>query len=264
MSVWMWFPDAIKRFSGDLERSATAFEAPEPTQFQKWWHWPSAGIVAIVTALLSSSMLANDVIIEWMERIGTRGFVFFGILMAVQALLATIILLRILHFILWYRSTLTGGLKIRPTDPDGQGGLGFVGAMFGRLTIFALSMGLWAFWFVALGFFRNHNGDLDSGNIGFFVVNVVAVVVTYVTLVGIILVYPTVMTRRLMVRARDGFLMSETKLSHEVDRVSRYFLIKQYYPVSPFPAWQWAILRLLSLLPPVVGVLSAMTQWTAR
>ena len=114
--------------------------------------------------------------------------------------------------------------------------------------------------------------DIAEGLIG----NVIILLIVYFVLIFVFLIFPTYITHGAMVRERDNFLddlsgrideapeatnSPDKSGQHDVHQLMAWYLaVKQFYPVMPFTATQWRILRTIAALPPLVGILSGMFQ----
>jgi len=220
--------------------------------------------------------LRGDAIVEWWEAVGLWGWAFPLLIIAIRALLLTVTMLRVLQFIAWLGKQLEPGIIVHPLDPDACGGLGFLGATLRRLALFAFIVGLWLAAHLWNTYDYNHQGhSLDEIAIG-LAINAPVLLIIYIVFGWAIVVRPTMLTHRAMVKERDGLLRAvserfETAVKHpdqspptRVTRMQRllteHSLIRASYPVWPFSLFQMRGLSLISILPPAIGIAAAVIQ----
>ena len=274
-AVWLWFPDMSTSLVNQL-REVSRADKLDDLNVRRNWHMPaSIAIVAIPVGPLYFG-LSGDAIVEWWEAVGWWGWAYIWLITGFRAVLLAVTALRVLSFFAWLEKQLAPGIIVRPLDPDGCGGLGFLGSLLMRLALFAIVFGLWLaanLWNI---YNYNHQGrPLDDIAIGLAVTAVVLLMI-YMVFGWAIAVRPTLLAHRAMVKERDSLLTEisarfETAVNHpeqspptRVARMQRlvteHSLIRASYPVWPFSLIQLRGLSVISILPPAIGIAAAVIQ----
>ena len=276
VTLLTWFPGASKCFKSRLSKVSQSSALP-PLRTQHLWHWGAAIAIILIGAYPTLVGVTHDAIIEWFEASGILGWSAFVAGFLVGWSIGIVALVQVLHFTFWLKKVLSFGLDINPFYPDGSGGLKFTGSMLDRLSLFAAVMALFLAYIGLMFYFRNNDGQLAPAlDNGLFIILIILVAV-YVVLVSVLLLFPAFVIRRAMVAERDkllesAFLTVSNQFREQGDAYDKtawfaaasYFMVKQSYPVMPFTTLPGAILRLLTLVTPVVGLTSGVYTLVTR
>lgn len=269
-TTWLWFPQEVRRFSDQLkcQQDKSKF-VPIDIKKRRNVHYLAATSITLVGMIPFSLGLGNDRLLDWFEQAGIAGWTLLFLLIGVQTILCVLTLIRILEFLIWFLGRLREPIRIRPLHPDECGGLGFIGDTFGKLALFATTMGFFMVWgmFVTIRW-NNQNAGLGELAIG-LILNIVLLVSAYFVLVGAFLFLPTLSTRKAMVRERglklrevsdeyerkivESTLSYDQKTSVMQQYGQQHAFVRSTYPTLPFPIKRWWGLQILSALPPLIS-----------
>ena len=154
--LWLWFPAEYERFVAKINGVARTRQPRR--DIMAWWEWLVG--LTIVAALTRPFLdgVAADAAVEWFDFV-RWGWILALILAGGLSVLAAVALIRVTRFVLWFVKVAKEGLQVNPIDPDGCGGLGFVGVTFGKLTLIAVVLGLWVFYAAIFTYYYANQGQ---------------------------------------------------------------------------------------------------------
>lgn len=271
-TVYMWFKGAAQSLETQLKKdSISDLKTPVVTR-RKWDYIVSLAIV--LPLLIPFSLgVANDQIVTWWESLGILSWIWVELSFVIFGWFLFLTLFSILHFWIWLHQELRRDLKIRPLSADGAGGLGMIGGIITRLTIFAIVMGISFGWLVLVNIYVLNAGlqEIATG----MIVHAVMMFVLYVFLLSGLLLIPTMLVRKVMVRQRDARLqplvdrfnlLMESRGNNQARVVemqsvfAEYQLVRQNSPTLPFSVPNLRSLQALALIPPVIPLISILIR----
>lgn len=254
--MWLWFPNASVTF-GQQMKKVISMQSFKELDIKQPWHLPASVAIAGVSIIPFVVGLASDDIIEWFEVTTpfNWGWGVLVLLVGVQVVIAVLTAFRMLTFFRWFTSNIRSRLNLEPIHPDGCGGMGFVGAMIWRLTVFAVLIGIWSLYTLVTSYYRNSGGlslmEMSPG----LILNAVILLVAVQSLSFAFLVVPTFITHKAMVRERDRYLenlhdhLLDAAPSLKTAMISDGLLILKNFPTLPFTSGQLRVLSGLSAMP---------------
>lgn len=274
-ALWLWYHKIHGRSSQQL--NSLLLHHRNDLSDRRWWHFPFSCVLFASAHAPYAYGLATDSRIEWFEPLGLATRLFVIGMAAVPTVLAGVTLWRIRTLLKVFNKEARRGLTVIALDPDGCGGLGFVGTIITQVSVFAVILNLNLVRLIVAPIVLFHTGASTGTSSGINALVAAALMIVFQGIaMWLVLFEPTVETRGAMIQVRDVELrMVSERFNSELKRSGvpaesktatlqslseQYKLLRDSYPTLPFPVGQWWSLRVVSVIPSSIGLLGITIQ----
>ena len=261
--LWFWRSTLSSRLKTGLKRVIPNRVVPQ-LRLTRAWHVPiSLAVVAfygIHTNLAGLGYRLKPIVNSDPTAAAAATWVVdFGI----SIFFISMSVLYYMHLVRWFKSQIKGGIRVEPLHPDRCGGLHFVGSMFLKFVVFIVVFSLFTICFY---FWQRSPAVIYMAIAGILYL----VVIWYFVIDPLELVHNRMKDNRddLLAQISSGFTKEIRKTKTNSERKSlalqriqeNHNIVRATYPLWPLTLPSGVILRVMTILPPVVGAIVSIIE----